>query len=109
MPKYLVHASYTSEGVQGLLSDGGSARAAAAAAAAESLGGSMESIYFAFGGDDVVAIFDAPSNADAAALSLAVSASGAVNARVTVLLTPAEIDAAAATVRDSVTYNPPGS
>jgi hypothetical protein len=26
-----------------------------------------------------------------------------------VLLTPAEIDAAAATVRDSVTYNPPGS
>ena len=54
-------------------------------------------------------VADLPSNAAAAALSLAVSASGAVNARVTVLLTPEEIDTAAATVRDSVSYNPPGT
>ena len=33
MPKYLIQASYTTEGVQGLLSDGGSARTEAAAAA----------------------------------------------------------------------------
>ncbi|MBC8365223.1 MAG: GYD domain-containing protein [Actinobacteria bacterium] len=109
MPRYLIHASYTTEGVQGLLSDGGSARVAAATAAGETLGGSIEAFYFAFGSDDAIVVADLPSNEAAAALSLAVSASGAVNARVTVLLTPEEIDTAAATVRDSVSYSPPGT
>ncbi len=109
MPKYLIQASYTTEGVQGLLSDGGSARTAAAETAAASLGGSVEAFYFAFGSDDAIVIADLESNADAAALSLAVSASGAVNARVTVLLTPEELDAAAETVRNSMSYSPPGS
>ena len=54
-------------------------------------------------------IADLPSNADAAALSLAVAASGMVDARVTVLLTPEEIDTVAATVADTVTYSPPGN
>jgi uncharacterized protein with GYD domain len=108
MPKYLIQASYTTEGVQGLLSDGGSARTEAAAAAAASLGGSVEPFYFAFGSEDAFVVADLASNADAAALSLAVSASGAVNARVTVLLTPEELDAAAETVRNSVSYSPPG-
>ena len=96
-------------GVQGLLSDGGSARTEAAAAAAASLGGSVEAFYFAFGSEDAFVVADLASNADAAALSLAVSASGAVNARVTVLLTPEELDAAAETVRNSVSYSPPGN
>ena len=109
MPKYLIQASYTTEGVQGLLSDGGSARTAAAAAAAASRGGSVEAFYFAFGSEDAFVVADLASNADAAALSLAVSASGAVNARVTVLLTPEELDAAAETVRNSVSYSPPGN
>ena len=109
MPKYLIQASYTTEGVKGLLSDGGSARTEAAAAAAASLGGSVEAFYFAFGSDDAIVIADLESNADAAALSLAVSASGAVNARVTVLLTPEELAAAAETVRNSVSYSPPGN
>ena len=59
--------------------------------------------------DDAVVIADLPSNADAAALSLAVAASGMVDARVTVLLTPEEIDTVAATVADTVTYSPPGN
>ncbi len=109
MPKYMLHASYSTEGVQGLLSDGGSARRDAATAACESLGGSIESFYFSFGEDDAVVIADLPSNADAAALSLAVAASGMVDARVTVLLTPEEIDTVAATVADTVTYSPPGN
>ena len=104
MPKYLIQASYTTEGVQGLLSDGGSARTEAAA-----LGGSVEAFYFAFGSEDAFVVADLASNADAAALSLAVSASGAVNTRVTVLLTPEELDAAAETVRNSVSYSPPGN
>ena len=109
MPKYMLRASYSTEGVQGLLSDGGSARRDAATAACESLGGSIESFYFSFGNDDAVVIADLPSNADAAALSLAVAASGMVDARVTVLLTPEEIDTVAATVADTVTYSPPGN
>ena len=102
-PRQLFHRGGT-----GPPSDGGSARRDAATAACESLGGSIESFYFSFGDDDAVVIADLPSNADAAALSLAVAASGMVDARVTVLLTPEEIDTVAATVADTVTYSPPG-
>jgi len=56
-----------------------------------------------------VIIADFPSNADAAAVSLAVSASGMVAGSMTVLLTPEEIDAATATVSGAMTYSPPGT
>ena len=74
-----------------------------------SVGGTLESFYFTFGESDAVIVADFPSNADAAAVSLAVSASGMVAGSMTVLLTPEEIDAAAATVGDAMTYNPPGT
>ena len=104
MPRYLIQASYTCEGVKGLLSEGGTARRDAAASLVESVGGKLEAFYFAFGEDDVVAIFEAPSNADAAAVSLA-AAGGGVSIRTHVLLTPEEIDEAA---KKSVSYRPPG-
>ena len=106
MPKYLIQASYTPEGVKGLLKDGGSKRRAAAAAAVKSLGGNLEVFYFAFGDTDVFAIADAPDNLSAAAVSLAVTASGAVQAKTTVLLTPEEMDQAA---KKTVSYRPPGT
>lgn len=105
MAKYLVIANYTNEGVKGLLREGGSSRREAVRQVAESLGGSLESFYFGFGGDDVYVVFDAPDNVSAAACSLVVNASGAVQARTVVLLTPEEMDAAA---EKSVTYRPPG-
>ena len=105
MPKYLIQASYTSEGAKRLLSEGGSARRSAIASLMESVGGKLEAFYFAFGEDDVVAIVEAPSNADASAAALAVSAGGGARARTTVLLTPEEIDEAA---KKSVSYRPPG-
>src|SRR5437667_6936371 len=55
MPKYLIQASYTAEGVQGLLKDGGSKRKAAAEQAIKGLGGRLEVFYFAFGDTDVFA------------------------------------------------------
>ncbi len=94
MPKYLIQASYSSEGAAGLLKDGGSKRRAAAKALIESLGGTMEAFYFAFGEDDAIVIFDAPDNAAVTAASLTISASGLVSARTTVLLTPEEVDEA---------------
>jgi uncharacterized protein with GYD domain len=105
MPKYLFEASYTTEGTKGLQKDGGSKRRAAAQAAIESLGGKLESFYFAFGERDALVIADMPDNASAASLSLTLGASGAVTGKTTVLLTPEDIDKA---VKKSGTYTPPG-
>jgi uncharacterized protein with GYD domain len=106
MPKYLLEVNYTLEGLQGVVAKGGRARKVAAAAAAKSVGGKLESLYFAFGGTDVYAVIDAPDNTAAAARALAVSASGGASVKTVVLLTPEEIDDATA---KSVRYRPPGS
>jgi uncharacterized protein with GYD domain len=106
MPKYLVEASYTVEGVKGLQSAGGSSRRDAIAALAESVGGQLESFYFAFGERDVYTVVDLPDNESATAVALTVNASGAVTVRTTVLLTPEEVDAAA---KRSVEYRTPGA
>lgn len=106
MPKYLLEVNYTLDGVKGVRSGGGSARVAAATELIESLGGTVESFYFAFGGTDVFVIADLPDNAAAAASSLAVTAGGGATGRVVVLLTPEEIDAAA---NRQTSYRPPGS
>ena len=105
MPKFLVHSSYTREGVEGLAREGGSARRAAAEKMIESLGGRLEAFYFAFGPDDVVILVDLPDNVTAAAVALVTSGTGAVTSRATVLLTPEEIDRAAAM---TVEYRAPG-
>jgi uncharacterized protein with GYD domain len=105
MPKYLIQASYTVDGIQGLLKDGGSKRKAAAEQAIKGLGGRIEAFYFAFGDADAVVIADAADNQSAAAASLAVTASGAVRTKITVLLTPEEMDQA---TKKSVSYRPPG-
>ena len=94
MPKYLLEVDYTLDGVRTVLAKGGSARRAVAQAAAKSLGGKLETFYFAFGGTDVYAIADLPDNEAAAALALTVSASGVGNVRTVVLLTADEVDAA---------------
>jgi uncharacterized protein with GYD domain len=106
MPKYLFSGSYTQEGISGVLQEGGAKRLEVARRAVESLGGALESYYFAFGGEDFYLTADFPDNASAAALSLAVSASGAANTKVTVLLTPEEVDQAVAKRLD---YRPPGA
>lgn len=104
MPKFLLKASYTAEGVRGVMKEGGSAREAAARALVESLGGKTECFYFAFGNDDAVVICDFPSTTNALAAAMAVNASGAVTATLTPLITPAELDAAAKT---STSYRAP--
>ena len=68
--------------------------------------GRIESFYFALGDDDVYVIAELPDNEAAAAIALTVNASGAVNIKTVVLLTPEEVDAAA---QRSVDYQPPGS
>ena len=105
MPKYLVVASYTAEGAKGVLKDGGSKRRQAAEAALTSVGGKVDAFYFAFGENDVYAIIDAPDNISIAAASMTIGASGAVNTKTVVLLTPEEIDQA---TKKATNYQPPG-
>jgi uncharacterized protein with GYD domain len=106
MPKFLITASYTLDGVKGLQSAGGSSRREAVAQVAESLGGQLEDFYFAFGDHDAYVIVDLPDNESAAAVALTVNAAGGANTKTVVLLTPEEVDAAA---KRSVDYRPPGA
>lgn len=105
MAKYLVQASYTREGVQGLLKEGGTSRRRAIEQLLKGLGATLEAFYFAFGDNDVVTIVDGPDNVTTAAVMLAINASGAVTTKTTVLLTPEEIDAA---TKKSISFRPPG-
>jgi len=105
MPKYLVNASYTEAGLKGLLRDGGSKRREVVAQLVKGLGGKLEAFYYAFGDDDIFAIMDLPDNVSATATSLVINAAGAAKMKITVLLTPEEVDQATKT---SVDYSPPG-
>jgi uncharacterized protein with GYD domain len=105
MPKYLVQANYVGEGVKGLLKDGGTTRKAVVEKFFKSLGGSLEAFYYAFGDTDLYVIADFPDDASAAAASLMVASTGTVTAKITVLLTPEQVDAAA---KKSPVYSPPG-
>jgi uncharacterized protein with GYD domain len=106
MAKYLVVANYTAEGIKGVIAKGGSSRRDAVSKMASDLGGSVESFYFAFGEGDAYVTVDLPDNVSAAAVGLAVSATGLAATKTIVLLTPEEIDKAAKT---KVNYKAPGS
>jgi uncharacterized protein with GYD domain len=93
MPKYLAHASYTVEGLKGLLKDGGTKRREVIEQLAKGLGGTLEAFYYAFGDDDVFAILDFPDNVSAMAVSMAINASGGATVK---------------TTKKTVDYRPPG-
>jgi uncharacterized protein with GYD domain len=105
MPKYLWKASYTASGVRGVAGEGGSARRDAVAKAIQSVGGTQEAFYFAFGDADVYVIADLPDNGAATTLALAINGSGAVTVETIPLLTPEEVDAAA---KRKVEFRPAG-
>ena len=105
MPKYLIQANYVGEGIKGLLKEGGTSRRAAVEKALSSVGGKLEGFYYAFGDTDAFVIVELPDNVTAAALSLIVNAPGTVTAKIVVLLTPEEIDAA---TKKTPNYRPPG-
>jgi len=105
MPKYLVRGSYTAQGARGLLKDGGTKRRAVVEKLMKGIGGTVESLYYAFGDTDVYVIVDGPDNVSAAAVSLAVNASGLTSVTLTPLLTAEEIDQA---TKKAVRYQGPG-
>jgi uncharacterized protein with GYD domain len=106
MPRYMIQASYTREGIQGVIKEGGSSRKDLIGKMLADLGGSLEAFYFAFGEDDAIVIADLPDNVTAAAIGMTVSASGGATTNTTVLLTAEEIDAA---THKSIGYRAPGA
>lgn len=105
MAKYLVNASYTSEGSKGLIKEGGTNRQKLVEGMVRKLGGKMEAFYYCFGSIDVIAIIDMPNVATAAAISMGIKSTGSVDIMLTPLIEPKEIDTAA---QMSVGYRPPG-
>jgi uncharacterized protein with GYD domain len=94
MPKFLIEGSYTPEGLKGLAKEKASGRKAVLSEALESLGGKLESIYFALGDADVYVFCDCPDHVSAAALSLAASSTGLVRTKTITLMTVEETDRA---------------
>jgi uncharacterized protein with GYD domain len=106
MPKYLARANYVGDGIKGLLSEGGTRRRDQVAASLASVGGTLESFYYAFGDTDVFGVAELPDDASATAWSLMVNSTGAVRLHLTPLMTPEDLDAA---TTKSPTYRAPGA
>ena len=108
MPLYLGRFKYTSDAMKALISQPQD-RSAVAREVAESLGGKLLGFWYAFGEFDGVFLMEAPDNASAAALAMAVGAGGALlDVETTVLL---DMDEAQEAMRKAAaaTYRPPSS
>ena len=75
MAKYVTFFTYTSEAWARMIQSPGD-RTAAVRQLIDSLGGSVESIYWMFGPHDGLVISDAPDSISAAALSVTVGSTG---------------------------------
>lgn len=106
MARYLWKVSYSTEGAQGLLAEGGSSRRATIVSLLEAAGGKMELFDYALGEDDAYLVAEVPNVLDVAAISLTVAAGGGARITTTQLLTPEEIDAAA---KRNTQYRAPGA
>ena len=105
MKKYLIKASYSPDGIKGVLEDGGTKRKLAIEQMLEGMGGKVEAFYFALGEHDVYVIWELPDDISAAAIGLRINSSGLASISTTVLLSPEDIDAA---TKKSVNYRTPG-
>ncbi len=106
MGKYLFQASYTSEGLAGLVKEGGTSRKAALTETIEGAGGTVESLYYAFGKNDLFITADLPDDTAATAVSLTIGSAGALGVSVTVLVTPEAVDEA---IGRNIPYRAPGA
>jgi uncharacterized protein with GYD domain len=100
-----LEARYTVEGAKGVAREGGTGRRNAVLHLAESLGGKLESFYFAFGDVDAYVVVDLPDNITASAVALAVNQSGGASVKTIVLISPEDVDKAG---KKTVDYRAPG-
>ena len=105
MPKFLIEASYTAEGLKGLQKDKAAGRTQAIKNALKTVDGQLECVYWCLGDWDVILIAELPNTVAASAVATGISASGLVRTRTTTLLTAQEMDQALA---KSINYQAPG-
>ena len=107
MVRYLTLFRYSPEATNGFLKEKAAGREAALRKAWEGVGGRVEAIYWAAGGEYSGAmIVELPDAATAAAFTAVIWASGAVDSLTAVeVLTSSELDRALA---KTMTYRPPG-
>jgi uncharacterized protein with GYD domain len=105
--KYMILFGLTGEAIKGFVAKP-SDRAAVVRELVESLGGSLESYYWMFGQYDGAAVVALPDSHTAAAVSLAVTSSGAFARFEThELIEASDLDAIAERAR-GIVYQPPG-
>ena len=107
MALYLSRFSYTTDAIKALL-DQPQDRSAAAREMADSLGGKLLGFWYAFGEFDGVFLMEAPDNASAAAVAMAVGASGALSEIETTVLLDTDEAQEAMRKAAGATYRPPG-
>jgi uncharacterized protein with GYD domain len=105
MAKYLFQGNYVGDGLKGLLKEGGSGRRAAMEKLVQSLGGTMECVYWSAAEYGWFLITDMPDKESAASLVLTINASGFGVIHSVGLLTAEEMDQVA---KKSPTYRGPG-
>jgi uncharacterized protein with GYD domain len=106
MGMYLLEATYSQSGIQGVMKEGATARKEFIEKMVANIGGSVEGFYFAFGDADAIVIAELPDEATAAAISMAVGASGGATLKTTVLLDASTVDAA---TQMTTGYRAPGA
>ena len=100
MSKFMYSGSYTSDGVKGLLKEGGTARRDETTRIVESLGGKLEAYYWCYGSTDFLAIMDFPDHTTflnsciqvVTGMALNIAASGKFQGNITPLITVEEMD-----------------
>lgn len=109
MAKYAFFFTYTSEAWARMVQSPGD-RSAAVRPLIDSLGGSLESIYWVTGGHDGILIADFPDTVSAAALSVTVGSTGSFKHLEThELLTQEQLGQVLSRAKDATrAYQPPG-
>jgi len=107
MPKFLLLFKYSSEGAKGFLKEKAAPREAEIRKTFDRMGGKVEALYWAIGGEHTGAILvELPDAATGAAFFMTAVATGAFDSATTLeLVNSSEFDKALA---KTISYRPPG-
>ena len=107
MPHYMFQGQYSGAAIRAMV-ENPQDREAPARALAESMGATLINLWFTFGSDDIIAIYEAKDDETAAALSMLLGASGAFGGgSTTKLLSPAQAVSAMGIAKDAApNYKP---
>ena len=108
MPYYLLKASYTGEGWAAQVRNPRNV-ADRLRPIIESVGGSLDTVFYTFGDFDIVAICQFPDNMSAGAVSIAAAAGGAVKMHTTTPLMTVDEGMEMMRKAGAAEYRPPGA